>query len=126
MRLDHLLSKEHAPRPLPGRLGHEVCSGAWWCLASGIVDEELPWWGSPLSTARLHCVSAVWVGVEPGGCLAGVVLARCWVLRHRPSGGFFWPPWGSGSSGPGSLGGLVSCELDSGREHLAVARHVGR
>ena len=69
MRLDHLLSKEHTPRPSPDRLVSPylcgLCGGAWWCSLVESSMNDRPGFGS--------------ASVLPvAGLLFGVVLGWVW------------------------------------------------
>ena len=89
MRLDHLLSKEHAPERVGrrGRPGGVV-------FASGVIDDSAPDVGV---AASVPLVSAGfrWVGVgnlvvvSAGGCLA-----HCWALRNQACSGLSGPAAG--------------------------------
>ena len=88
MRLDHLLSKEHTPRPSPFVWGRMVV------FTSGIVDERpLSWvmtsqYGRPTPFGGQLVWNLGWWRVGEG-------LAHCWALRNQapvpvgavPSGG---------------------------------------
>jgi hypothetical protein len=86
---------------------------------------------SLLSTTHVWCAACCvsWVGVEPGGVVVGVGVDT--LLSPEASAVRQVPLWGRGlrAAVPGlpglvvtlvavCLGGCVSCELDSGREHL--------
>ena len=113
MRLDHLLSKEHTPRYQTTVLVRMVV------FTSGIVDDASLWWaGSSQYCPHVPFRGWVWAwNLEISACWGGVgtllsfegsgdwLLVASWYPRAAG-----WWCWG--------LGGLVVCELDSGREHL--------
>lgn len=85
-------------------------------FTSGIVDEEPCLVPALLSTARPS-----WgLGVEPGVLGLGGEVAHCWALRDQTPLGLLGPDTSCGVDG---RGGLVVCELDSGREHLPMPLH---
>ena len=122
MRLDHLLSKEHA-RQITGE-----CPVAVVVFESGIVDE-----GSRSGLFVVVSTAASWVSGCPGaggvcvesGCgwVRGGCLAHCWVSEGSGVCLVSWVSFGSGLAvcRAGGVGGLVVCEVDSGREHLVIA-----
>jgi hypothetical protein len=82
VRLDHLLSKEHAP--IAGRRCGGRVDGV--SLVESSMNDFAVVCGSCLSTAYGGQLRLAAVGVEPGAVVGGVgFLTHCWALRNQAS-----------------------------------------